>query len=1849
MRVYILWVSCLLVTVLQGTAAKLPEHMERQMEQKEKTMSPARIKEWIGRMKEVLEKDTEHFPVLIQELEKEGDTVIDPATQAVLHSMLAELYRSYYVQNSWQINQRTPIAGFVPEDIREWPANLFTDTIKKHIEASLQPAEVLQQTPARQFREIMEEGKDSPALRPTLFDFLIGRALDIQPTEDLYQQLISFRETQPEKEALMLAELAWLQYRYQGSEAYGVHLDELLKMYASYPFSVEIVAARLDQMNLYRYYVAKEDSVLALAYQLATETIRTYPDYPRIGLIRSKLEQIENPNFQLELPASVVPDKEFRVVLQYVNIAQVEMDIYQSALSPKDIFAGTYRTQQEPAGRGKRVWTSRVPLVVNQSYQKEKKEITFPSLATGLYEVVVRVPGEAMEIRKIINVTSVTVTYRTRANGPTDVFVTELESGKPLAGVTVRYYEGKRNSIEIAGEVKTGPEGIAQLPARKEITGFDMVVPGNTSFITGVYTPYFTPPGSENPTRVTVITDRDLYRPGQTIFFKGIAFTQQNQEASVVAGYTCPVSLYDANNQVVATRTLTTNDFGSLNGEFTLPAQGLPGTYTIRVEGISTYIQVEEYKRPSFQITLLPVTGEVAYGDVVTVSGDVKTYSGVPVYEGRVTYRVVKSDLLLRYYGNERNEQVAAGSTELQPDGSFRIEVSTGETNGKGKDRGYYQYQVYVMVTDSKGETQEETGRFAVGRKSFVLSAEGLKDKMNKAGVSVKVIANTLSGEFVTTEGTFMVYPLIQAEEETFIEGKVITSGRFRTGELLPPALFSRLPSGRYRIRFEAKDSQGEPVEMENTFVLYGREDKKPPVDTPLWKVAEDTAYLTGETAEIQIGSSFAGTYILYEILNGVEVVSREIIRLTNEIRTLRIPFLAAYGDGVLVSFTLIKDGELYRENVSLFRKYPDRTLAFRPQVFRDRLRPGQTENWTFRITGADSVAVHAEVLAWMYDLSLDHIYSSGRTFNLPIRPAVSQFWFEKGEGLQKSMESAYKPLRNETIPELSFDRIGWQGVLDSFRLLRQGYSGGVRMKSAAARSVGVMEENAVADTNSPVAPEPSAGGQPQIRTNFNETAFFFPVLRTDKEGDVQVSFTIPESNTTWKMQLFAHTADMKYGLYTNQVITQKPVMVLPNLPRFVRKGDVVSFSTQVTNLTGGELTGLVTLDLFDPVSGHTLQNQPANAGQHFLLAMDETGSYRWEWTVPYTDELIGVRIVATSAQGGDGEQHILPVVTDDVLITESQPFYLTGEGTRTVDVKPGILIPGARPYSLTFEMTTNPVWYAVQALPGLVNPESENVVDWFNAYYSNVVARSLLLTTPRLEQILRVWKELGGTAETLYSQLQKNEDLKQILLNETPWVMEAKEEAEQKQRLDLLFDVNRAASQKEIALQKLRDQQLESGAWGWFKGNHPDRQMTLYIMQGMAQLVQLNAIEYNQEEREMQIRALQYLDKAILENYQQLQKSARDLKNYVPSSQQVAYLFMRSSYRDIPEGDAREAVRYFTAQAEKNRQKLSLKEKAAVAILMQRNGNWKVAGEMADWFRKTATVSPEAGMYWANNRRGADYFGSPEETHVMIMDMFEEVSPVQEEADRMKQWLLLRKRTQRWTTTPATVHAVYILLKSGSDWLEEGNTLAVKWGDTPLSSGEGDAVTGYLKETVSGEKVKSGFEQAEIHKEGKTPAWGALYSQYFIPLDQVTADKGELSIDKMLFVETHSGEQRQIIPVTPERPLRVGDKVVVRLTVRSTQEMNYVYLNDLRPGCIEPSGQLSGLQYRDGIFVYRSPKDLSENFYMERLPAGTFVLEYEGYVSRTGNYSGGLSTIQCLYAPEFISHTQGNRIIVQP
>lgn len=798
-----------------------------------------------------------------------------------------------------------------------------------------------------------------------------------------------------------------------------------------------------------------------------------------------------------------------------------------------------------------------------------------------------------------------------------------------------------------------------------------------------------------------------------------------------------------------------------------------------------------------------------------------------------------------------------------------------------------------------------------------------------------------------------------------------------------------------------------------------------------------------------------------------------------------------------------------------------------------------------------------------------------------------------------------------------------------------------------------VSRDEIVVDELPPPTPtKPNA--PPPIRRNLNETAFFFPDLRTDAKGNVVLKFTAPEALTRWKLLLFAHTKDLKYALAEKTAITQKQLMVLPNPPRFLRQGDVVEFSAKVSNLSQANLAGRATLSLLDAA---TLQPIEAAFGLKtptvsFDAAAGRSTALVWTIHVPdHETRALTWQIVAEANNTKDGETGTLPIVGNKILITKALPIALRGKQRKTFsfDAFKNSQTPSKTlvPHTYTVELTGNPVWYAIQALPYLMEYPHECSEQVFSRLYANALAANVTQKLPRIRQVYERWK---GT-EALDGPLQKNSELKSALLEETPWVLEAQTEAQQRQNIALLFGLNRMADEQVHALDILASRQNDDGGWPWFPGGSSDRFITQHVLAGFGHLERLGALDWKTfpEWDKILGRALGFCDKKAEESYEAskiitLNKPSPNHDRLDPL--EVQYLYMRSFYPN--NGLPTQAMSHHLGQTMKHWLKAGLCEQAMIALCLHRSGKSEAARAIIASLRERATVKEELGMYWPMTD-GYRWHEMPVETQALLIEAFHEVAGDTVAVENLRIGLLKHKQTHRWASTKATTEAIYALLLDGADWLSSAQPLSVELGGERIVPTKSEPGTGYFKQQWRGAAIRPTWDAIKIENPNRQPIWGGLYWQYFESLDSIKeTSQGSLKVAKSLFRETLGPDGVVLKSLADGEPLKRGDKIRVRLELQSDRAMEYLHLKDLRAAGLEPTNVLSGYRWRSGLGYYESTQDLATHYFIDYLPKGTFVLEYGLVANLNGHFSSGIATLQCMYAPAFSGHSKGQAVYVR-
>lgn len=1756
----------------------------------------------------------------------------------------------------------------------------------------------------------------------------------------ILQRLIAFHLPDQDPAALIDADLFRLKFALDQAVMTGKHdlyleaLEQLSQAYPSHPGNADILhAIALEYFRRGQEYIPHLLETYRWESKKAKETcdrvIQSFPGSEGAQSCAILLHRITEPGLSVSMKYANLPDSPMLASLDFKNLSSVNFRVIK--IDPaedrelRQQFRDESYAQKYLSMTPLREWSLSIPD--DGDYQGHSTRVKIDPLPKGYYILLASAdPRFKPETEGIAYasfwVTGISYMSNTdRADGQLEIFVLDRRKGTPLKNARVDAFAREYNystrtySNRPVDNFTTDDKGYLSVDAKDKVSrSFYLEFRHQDDvFYTENYF-YLYPPSPEEQSRLITafFTDRSIYRPGQTLYFKGIVLEKTGDRHEIKPGHASSVALYDVNGQKVAEQQFVTNEFGSFQGTFALPSGGLTGEMTIRNETGSRSFSVEEYKRPRFRVDTEPLAGDYRLNETVTLAGKATTYAGAAVDQASVAYRVVRT---ARFPWDYRGwwlpvipeAEITSGATVTGADGSFNITFNAiPDLQVDPKLQPVFSYRITIDVTDITGEVQSAETRVSVGYVSLLMDL-AVPGKLNKKeDPSFRLATTNLNGQPVTVEGKLTVIPLEspgrlirerpwqrpdvfviprdaflkdfpnelyddESNPDTWPQKSPVMTLDFNAARdsVIRLAGLSSWPSGYYLFRLEATDAFGEKVEVKKYVLAYDPDARTMPVPRPFWHAVIKGSGEPGESAVILAGTSEKNVRLLYEVENRGKTVSRQWLDLNQAVTRLEIPIEEEYRGNFNINLVFVKENYSYQLSENITVPFTDKQLKISLETFRSQLAPGQQEEWRIRITGMKGEQVAGELLASMYDASLDAFREHSWDLNLfPSRYPGSGWDTRNAFGMAASRFFSQKPRPDIHPVTRTYDQLNWFG----FEYYGGGYRrfGGPMMMKSLDASPGMAldearQEEEVAPSNgepqAPIAGETQERKEePAFRRNFAETAFFFPNLMTDESGDVILKFTVPESLTAWKLMTLAHTRDLKTGYLEQQVVTQKELMVMPNAPRFFREGDRMAFSAKVIGMTQETLGGLARAEFFDAYTMQPIDELLGNneRTRTFEVAAGNSREVNWTISIPQGIDAILVRVGAAAGERADGEEIVIPVLPDRMLVTESLPLPVSGKGTKTfrfsklIDASKSATL---RNYRLTLEFTSNPAWYAVQALPYLVEGTHESADNLFNRYYANTLASFIANSNPKIRQVFESWKNL--TPGALLSNLEKNQELKAVILSETPWVMEAKDETERKKRIALLFDLNRMTDMQAASLRKLQQTQAPNGGWAWFEGMPDNRYITQLIVTGLGKLHHLGVIDLKKDAMlsVMVQRAAYYLDERIREDYERIlehRKDKMDENNLGPV--QVQYLYARSFLEDIVaiSPQAKDAFGYFTGQSGRYWLSQGKYTQAMIALALHRYGRVEEPAAILRSLKENALYSGEMGMYW-RDLSGYWWFEAPIERQAMLIEAFTEVTADMASVEQMKIWLLKQKQTQDWKSSRATADAIYALLLRGVDLLTSDQMAEVTLGSEkidPLSLDgvQAEAGTGYFQASWHGREIVPEMGNVKVVKKDDGVAWGAVYWQYYERLDKITPAKTPLSIEKELFIVKNTPEGPVLEKWTGNTQVKPGDRLTVRVIIRTDRDMEFVHMKDMRAAAFEPLNAISGYRYQDGLGYYESIRDASVNFYFDYLRKGTYVFEYPLNVTQKGEFSNGITSIQCLYAPEFAAHSQGIRVKVE-
>ena len=1671
-----------------------------------------------------------------------------------------------------------------------------------------------------------------------------------------YQSLLKAYDTETEREGWLLTGIDALNYLYRnfsGNFSNDVCQQELRKWIHTYPAVKTVPEAYLALAQFLQY---QNNQVERL--RIVREGIAGYPRYEGINQLKNIEKEILNASLSLEI-ATAYPGEQQSVKVNYKNLTGITLQLYKVNL-PVTSAVLQNRTTHFESKYARLQREEHFSLKPTTDYLNVDTTLTIQAPQAGIYFLKAVPDGKkGVSDGTLMNVTALKTIYRPLPDGTLELVVVDAVSGQPVSEAEVTIYTEKGGGYSPQQTYQADKQGTLKLDFLNSNkywynahTAADNAMP-----ILNLWKNDYYYKESKRKEVLQLFTDRSIYRPGQTVYVSGLAYEMEKDSTRVLADKKYTVSLYDANNNETGKVEVRTNGFGSFSGQFVLPSPCLTGYFSLRAADTSVSFKVEEYKRPTFDVTFEPVKVEYQVGDSIEVVGMAKTFAGAPVQNARVHYNISRSYAWVwRFMG--RGSARWEGEAMTDEDGKFSVPVHFEiDSDRRESPLWYYTYNIQADVTDGAGETQQANLSLPLGSTSMVLNMDNLPDNLVKEKkLEIKLTAMNLSGEPVDTPVTYQVVEMEEQKDGQEKEGRKVLTGTVEANKSFVPEAIYALPSGNYRLKLSAKDTQGRECTASKNFLLFSLNDKRPPFVITDWFYQDGLEFDAASPATVYIGSSEKNVYLLYDVFAGNKRLESKRIELSDSVVSFRFPYKKEYGDGILVSMAFVKDGRLYSHNARIMKPAPEKKLQLKWTTFRDKLRPGQQEEWKLTVLYPDGSPAEAEMLATMYDASLDKIYSAHKLdFGVDFHYVVPLTYWNTSY-----MRNAYLyvdfPLKRLRAVPLEYSEliIPSTGRMEAMVV---GYGGSPRATLAGALKIrgrsaanAVMNQEAVTDmvlqeemvetsaqekVEMGSSEELAETGDIQIRENFAETAFFYPQLRTNEKGEVSISFVLPESLTRWKFMGLAHTRNVDYGKIEATATASKEFMLQPNMPRFVRVGDKANIAASLMNLSDKGVKGTVRMELFNPETEKVFYSQK----QKFDVKGGETGHVNFTFEVSDKYAVMACRMVADGDTFSDGEQRYIPVLTDKQWVTETVPLNVNGEGAHTFSLE-NLFNKHSKTASeqrLTVEFTAHPAWYAVQALPVVANPQNEDALSWATAYYAHSLAAFIVKENPRIKQVFDSWKAQGGTKETFMSNLQKNQELKNILLAETPWLTEATNEAEQKQRIATLFDLNTMNSQLAVSVEKLGELQNADGAWSWYKGMQGSRYVTTQVME---MLVRLNALTHQDADSRMQPmiqKGFEYLGKQAAEEYKSMKEAEKKGAVGLRLSEQVLrYLYICALDGKAPVD--KKVNQYFIDKLSGEGKELTIYGKALGAIILQQAGKVAEARLFMQSLMEYSVVTDEMGRYFDTPKARYSWFSYKIPTEVAAMEAIQRITKDTKAIDEMKRWLLKQKQTQTWETPIATADAVYALMATGaSDLLANTGGVEITLGKEVIRTPADDAI-GYIKKTVSGDVMN--IKKVSVDKEGTGMGWGAVYAQYLESMDQIGEQGNGLSVSRQLY----KGDEA----LNESAPLKVGDRITVRLTVKADRDMDFVQIKDDRAACMEPLQAVSGFRWGNGLGYYQATKDASTQFFIDQMRKGTYVIEYQVYVNRTGEYQAGIATVQSAYAPEFGGHTGGYRVMVE-
>lgn len=1869
-----------------------------------------------------------------------------------LKILVSGFVKDYFQQNSWKISQRTNIDNADVSTIETWTKLDFKNYLSKIYNEFDSRKKDLQNIKFEKYKEVFYNTSNADYF-PTIYDWYATEKINFLKNPQLFTKNeleVNQKEISSIYDKLITAnsgnsKLYFSHEKIDQNCDYNQCKDKLVQLQS-------LVKSNIN--GDYKILIYEDISNLLIDEKKQNEAIsiienakKQYPESPFLVNLQNVENRIRNPFLNLSYEKQIIPNVPILISADYKNVTNFSIDLYKLENAEDLIFY----LQNNKLTDVKKSFVRKENFTLNdpKDFQQHKTSLEIKPLPAGIYIAEYLIDGDKEALKNqnfYFLVSENKIIYHSRSDKGSindKLKLVKSNDGKSNQNENIVVYDYSNGKIISQSNLKTDKNGIFALSKTNGDGYYKTYIlhqPKSNSYqmfqIYGAFDSYASSKPSNEET-AQIFLDRKIYRPGQVVYFKSILTGVNGETNSVKALENIPlnITLLDVNGEELQSLKLKTNEFGSVNGSFVLPKGKLNGSFSIEVnndDDASNYFideridfDVEEYKRPKFEVTFEPVKGDYKYGQTLELKGSVMMFSGVALSNTKVSYEIRKQNIRWRYFSsfprNYSNENSILGEVKTNEKGEFTIKVDLKKderVDGIQIDN----FSINAIATDINGETQSANANVKVASVSHYIKADQINNVFTDRDVKIKVETRNYNDQnlkksylvklskFHSPERIFrdqfkdeiQDLPVLSKSEfinkfphdrydkndndENNKNKTIILNGSSRNEESFN---LGKLDAGNYELELfniEGNDT----IKTQQKFAVFNKKSIEKNQNIYLEAVQQNNELKRGEIGEVYVYSSIKDALVNVFIQDGVNNVVSSVQKTKNGV--LRIPVTAPMDEKISminVSVQIVAYNDIQTKSLS-YNIADEDPLTIETTTFRDKIQPNSKEKWSVKVLGKDKEKISAEVLANMYDMSLDQFaintyrwqnlrsyynfiqyytiqnelgeeyyqkrtpYSNNKYLQLPMFNWMDGRIFSgmsdtDGDGVSDSDDAC------PTVPGTSQyngcpkpKMVVAEEIESSYSLSNvAGQAPGITVRGARTLSDSVKMDKKIEE----VVVIGSYGIKKEdldnvkVRQNLNETAFFYPDLKTDSEGNVNFEFTSPEALTKWKLMFLAHTKDARAATLEKEVVTQKEFSVTPNYPRFLREGDELNLQSKLSNLTSKKLSGSASLQILDAFTNEDISskfNLNSNV-QNFDLDENGNSALTWKIKVPNNVSSIILKVVAKAGQYSDGEQKAVAILPNRMLVTDAIPVFVKEGETKTfvLDNLKNANSTTISNVSNTLELTTNPIWEIMFALPSLKNDQNNSADVVFNKWFADVLASEIFKANPKLKTVFEEYQSKG----LLNSNLEKNQELKQLLLEETPWVLESKNETEQMEKLALLFDANTMKNSINQDWEDFKKLQNPDGGFSWYSGYPSSYSTSLYILKNLGKInswLKDKVKDYqNSEQKELVANLVKYVDNEIDKYY--------DVKTEnIWTNWSLDYLDTRNYWeKDYPLKGKGATIKTLVKQKAKTAKitDFTFFGLHRAALLMNDYGLKDVSDKLLNYLKETSVDSKTQGVYWKQNLDDWGWFSSKVVNHAGALEAFNKLKPNDQKfVEDMKIWLITQKEVNSWGSSRGTSEVIFTILNSGKSWTtSESDKATIIWGGKELRP-ETQA-TGYVKSAIKTDVLDKNLATVTVTEPGAGIVQGGLFWQYYENLDKIKSSENYISVSKELYkkVKTVNGEELQ--KISSETPLKVGDKVTVRMILNTDRPMEFIHIKDMRAAGFEPLNVISGYQWKNSLGYYQSTKDASTNFYIQYMPKGKYVFEYDYVANASGKFSNGITTIQNYYAPQMNSHTKGTNV----